>query len=160
MKKNLALLLICFLPFISCKDKKSKVSTPVVKEVITPEIVEEDTLSIKADTLAVEIEEEEQEEIFNEESFQSNLAIDNSDKPHKYFLIGGSFIQYENAQRYQQKLINDGYSSEIIERPEGPNSQFYKVSYMSFSSWNNAVEQYKSERYQTGKEDVWILVRN
>ncbi len=157
MKKHLALLLICFLPFISCKDKKSKGSTPVIKEVITPDVIEEDTLSVDSDTLAIEVEES---EVFQENSYQSNLAVDNSNKPQKYFLICGSFIRYENARNYQQKLINEGYQSEIIERPEGPNGEYYKVSYMGFSSWNKAVEQYKSDRYEAGKEDVWILVKN
>lgn len=155
MKKHLFLFIALLLVVSACKNKKSE--EPVIQEVITPEVVEEDTLSVEVDTTAVEVESiDEKEDFIFEDSSVAAVPAD----MNKYFLICGSFISYENAQRFQQNLISQGYQSEIIERPEGPNGQFYKVSYMGFSSWNKAVERYRSDKYQDGNEDIWILVNN
>lgn len=157
MKRYLVLFAIFAVIFSSCKDKKSKSSEPFIQDIIVPESFEEDSVSIENDTINSDSLVVEEEAIF-EESSSSAVSYDSG--LHKYFLISGSFVQYDNAQRYQQQLISEGYQSEIIERPEGPNGQFYKVSYMGFSSWNKAIDQYRSDRYQDGKEDVWILVKN
>jgi cell division protein FtsN len=79
--------------------------------------------------------------------------------PDKYFLISGSFQDYSNAEKLQRNLADQGMNSQIIERAQGPNSDFYKVSYMGFSDWKEALRTLESERSTPGKEGVWLLVR-
>lgn len=141
MKQILLCMLVLAIGMTSCNKKKEAERIPVVNEVIE---------SVVIDTIAENIEEEVMEQpIYSEPA-----------KPNKYFLISGSFIEPSNAQKYHKELVNQGFSSEIIERPEGPNGEFYKVSYMGFSSWNKAVEALRSERQIPGKDSVWLLVKN
>ncbi|SRR5690554_297382 len=141
MKQILLFMLLLAFGLVACNKKKEAERIPVVNEVIEPVVI---------DTIAENIEEE-----VIEEPIYSEPA-----KPNKYFLISGSFIEPSNAQKYHKELVNQGFSSEIIERPEGPNGEFYKVSYMGFSSWNKAVEALRSERQIPGKDSVWLLVKN
>lgn len=142
MKQILLFVLVLAFGLAACNKKKEAERIPVENKVIEPFVV---------DTIVENIDEEEvvEEPIYSEPV-----------KPNKYFLISGSFIESSNAQNYRQELINQGFSSEIIERPQGPNGEFYKVSYMGFSSWNKAVEALKSERQTPGKDSVWLLVKN
>lgn len=80
-------------------------------------------------------------------------------EPDKYFLISGSFQEYANAEKHQKELANQGFSSEIIHRQHGPNNEFYRVSYQSYSSWKEALNNLESERNTPGKEGVWLLVK-
>jgi len=141
MKQILLFMLLLAFGLVACNKKKEAERIPVVNEVIEPVVI---------DTIAENIEEE-----VIEEPIYSEPA-----KPNKYFLISGSFIEPSNAQKYHKELVNQGFSSEIIERPEGPNGEFYKVSYMGFSSWNKTVEALRSERQIPGKDSVWLLVKN
>lgn len=141
MKQILLFMLLLAFGLVACNKKKEAERIPVVNEVIEPVVI---------DTIAENIEEE-----VIEEPIYSEPA-----KPNKYFLISGSFIEPSNAQKYHKELVNQGFSSEIIERPEGPNGEFYKVSYMGFSSWNKAVEALRRERQIPGKDSVWLLVKN
>lgn len=145
MKKILLFTLVIALGAVACKNKKEAKQEPVVNQVIEP---------IKPDTIAEVIEEEVVEEEPEPVVYTEPVA------PSKYFLISGSFIEYSNAQKYHQELINQGLTSEIIERPFGPNGEYYKVSYMGFSSWNEAVETLRRERQLPGKDSVWLLVKN
>lgn len=141
MKQILLFMLLLVFGLVACNKKKEAERIPVVNKVIEPFVV---------DTVVEVIEEEVVEEPIYSEPV----------KPNKYFLISGSFIESSNAQKYRQELINQGLTSEIIERPQGPNGEFYKVSYMGFSSWNKAVETLRSERQKPGKDSVWLLVKN
>jgi len=80
-------------------------------------------------------------------------------EPDKYFLISGSFQEYANAEKYQKELANQGFQSEIIHRQHGPNNEFYRVSYQSYSSWKEALNNLEAERNTPGKEGVWLLVK-
>ena len=142
MKKILLYSLVLIVGLSACNKKKEADRAPVTNQVVEPFVL--DTVTGYAE-----------EEVVVEEPIYTEPA-----KPNKYFLISGSFIEASNAQKYNQELINQGFSSEIIERPGGPNGEFYKVSYMGFSSWNKAVETLRSERQLPGKDSVWILVRN
>jgi cell division protein FtsN len=128
--------------FASCKEKKAPPPPPVETEEVA-EVMEQDTSFVE-------------EDIFQEitpPAFTGNRAND------KYFLIAGSFMEYGNAEQCRQDLINKGMRSEIIQREQGPNSDFYKVSYMSFSNWKEALQMLENERSTPGKENVWLLVK-
>ncbi|ASB48932.1 SPOR domain-containing protein [Alkalitalea saponilacus] len=128
---------IALLAFGACKEKATKAPPPepVIEEVV--EIAEPDTLY--------------QEQVVEEPVYVP--------EPDKYFLIAASFVEYDNAQRCQSDLLNRGMRSEIIQRSHGPNSNFYRVSYMSFNDKREALRTLNNERNQEGKENVWLLVK-
>ena len=133
--------IVLLLSFSGCKDKAAKKS-PAAKP--TPVVVAENPV-----TDSSFVEEAEEKHIENK-----NLAAND-----KYFLISASFQEYNNAEKLQIALSNKGMNSQIIQRSSGPNSEFYKVSYMSFSDWNEAVRTLNNERATPGKEGVWLLVK-
>jgi cell division protein FtsN len=140
MKNFLLFALVLTIGLVACNKKKEADPTPVpVQEVIEP---------VKPDTVIAE----EVPEVVE-------MVVEEPVKPNKYFLIGGSFVEYANAEEYRQEMLKQGFASEIIERPEGPNGEFYKVSYMGFSSWNKALEVLNNERLSVGRDSVWLLVR-
>lgn len=139
--------------FASCNKNRKKV-TP--KPAIQEEVVEPDTALIQDSTMVEETIPE--EPLFKEEEIQEpvkSLTPTND----RYFLISASFSEYANAEKYQQTLINQGLSSEIITRREGANKDFYKVSYLSFSNYREALQKLEEERNTPGKEQVWLLVK-
>ncbi len=77
----------------------------------------------------------------------------------KYFLISASFQELTNAEKYKQSLVDKGLNAQIIQRNDGPNSEYYKVAYMSFNNWKEAIKALDSERAAPGKEGVWLLVK-
>jgi cell division protein FtsN len=99
------------------------------------------------------------EPVFTEEQILAP-ATSTASNNNKYFLISASFSDYANAKKYQQTLVNQGFSSEIITRKDGANGQFYKVSYMSFNNYNEAVQKLNQEKVAPEKEGIWLLVKN
>lgn len=77
----------------------------------------------------------------------------------KYFLIAGSFANRQNADVFVTKLINEGYNAQVIERPGGPNGDFYKVAYKSFYDKQEAYAELRTARSDQGRDDVWLLVK-
>ncbi|WP_430810573.1 MULTISPECIES: SPOR domain-containing protein [unclassified Carboxylicivirga] len=123
-----------------CKDKDAKVpQKPVKKAVVQKKVEVKDTLV--------------QEPIVEE-------VIPEPPKPaNKYFLIAGSFSKRHNADVFMEKLINDGYNAEIIERRNGPNEEFFKVSYKAFHDKTEALAELQIARNTAGSENVWLLIK-
>ncbi len=71
----------------------------------------------------------------------------------KYYLIGGSFKIASNAENFNQKLIDEGYESEIIVRNNG----FNCVSYNVFYEWNDIVNEWR--RMKNTNPQIWILIQ-
>jgi cell division protein FtsN len=80
-------------------------------------------------------------------------------KPDKYFLVAGSFLKQENAERCKSDWTQKGYQSQVVTRSPGVNSDFFRVSYMSFSDRKEAINAMQQERAMEGKEQVWVLVK-
>lgn len=78
---------------------------------------------------------------------------------NKYFLIAGSFSIEQNAIAFKNKLIEQGYDSEIILHYKDKNSKFYKVSYKAFYDKEEAFNQLAYERKQPNNENVWLLIK-
>jgi len=134
------------LVFASCNKPGNVPSKPVQQE----EIIQAE----QPDTIIVD----NNETFFTEEQILAPVANTTS-SGNKYFLISASFSDYANAEKHQKKLISQGLSSEILTREDGVNSQFYKVSYMSFNNYNEAEQKLKQEKNTTGKGDIWLLVK-
>lgn len=69
----------------------------------------------------------------------------------KYYLIGGSFKVVSNAERFNQKLINEGYNSDIVVRDNG----FNCVSYSSYLTWEEVLAGWRDMKSQNPQ--IWIL---
>ena len=141
MKKITLFTVLAMFLLAGCKDKPKK-ATPAKKPAIA--VVQE----IKPDTTVVE------ELVVEEPVVEAQPLV-----PKRYFLISGSFQEYSNAEKLQSMLANQGMDAQIIQRELGPNSDFYKVSYMGFSDWKEALRTLENERNTPGKEGVWLLVK-
>ncbi len=73
-------------------------------------------------------------------------------KEYTHFLVGGCFRIKENADRFQAKLENEGYPSEIL--PYFHNLQL--VTYKGFYSHGEAQIALNQMVLEPGKELTWI----
>lgn len=71
----------------------------------------------------------------------------------RYYIVAGSFKIKSNAERFNQKLINEGYQSEIIERNIG----YYTVTYKTFYNWHNALTEWQNMRVTDS--ETWIFIQ-
>lgn len=139
-----ALLILGFTFCISaCKDKpKEKPQKPVTKVVQKPV---KDTLAV--DTLKkVAVKKVEKK-------------VEAPKPADKYFLIAGSFQNKRNAEIFKSRLEKEGYTSSIIERRSGPNTDFFKVSYKAFHDRKLAYAELRKARNTEGRDNVWLLVK-
>ncbi len=72
----------------------------------------------------------------------------------KYFIIGGSFIVKNNATRFNENLMNQGYDTRILFHPE---SRFNFVSYQGFADFDAAVDYLRDVRAELNSE-AWLFV--
>ncbi|MCG8578282.1 MAG: SPOR domain-containing protein [Bacteroidales bacterium] len=141
-KLTTALAIFALLIGAGCKDKPAKESKKPVKTAVHQKKVEKDT--VKEEVKTPEVKE----------------VIPEPPKPDdKYFLIAGSFEKQQNAELFKAKLVADGFNAQVIERPGGPNGEFYKVSYKSFYDRSEAYAELRSARNNEGRDDVWLLVK-
>lgn len=115
---------------------------PVVEVAPIPEPVIDTTPVV--DTTVV-IEEEPEPEVVEEPSIDPNAK--------RYYIVAGSFKIATNADNFNQKLIDEGYQSEIISRSNG----FHTVSYKTLYDWNEALQEWQTMR--NTDEQTWILVK-
>ena len=143
MKKLLTFLsIVALLTGAGCKDKPSKEPQKPIKTAITENKIAKSTSA--ADTLKIK------------------PVVQNEEPPKpadKYFLIAGSFADRNNAEEFKTELVADGYQSLVLERPQGPNGEFYKVSYKSFYDRNEAYSELRTARNSEGRSNVWLLVK-
>ncbi len=115
---------------------KTEAPAPVVEPVVVIDTV------AAVDTVAVDTVEQ---PIVIEEPVEDTRT--------KYYLIGGSFKVVSNAENFNQKLINEGYNSEIIVRNNGFNCVSYKVFY----EWNDIVNEWR--QMKNTNPQIWILIK-
>ncbi|MCG8372735.1 MAG: type II and III secretion system protein [Balneolales bacterium] len=72
----------------------------------------------------------------------------------KYFIIGGSFIVKNNATRFNENLMDQGYDTRILFHPE---SRFNFVSYRGFVDFDAAVDYLRDVRAELNSE-AWLFV--
>lgn len=73
----------------------------------------------------------------------------------KYFIIGGSFIVSNNADRFHAGLEEQGYETRILFHPE---SRFNFVAYQGFATFDEAVTYLRSIRADTNSE-AWLFTK-
>ncbi|MBR8538161.1 SPOR domain-containing protein [Carboxylicivirga sediminis] len=143
MRKLLsALAIVALLIGAGCKDEPAKKPQKPVKTAVVEKKVVADT-----------VKKEEPKPVVKEVKPEPPKPAD------KYFLIAGSFASRNNADVFVAKLIDQGYNAQVIERPGGPNGEFYKVAYKSFYDRKEAYAELRTARNNEGRNDVWLLVK-
>ncbi|MDD2635116.1 MAG: SPOR domain-containing protein [Bacteroidales bacterium] len=104
----------------------------------TTEIIEdiEDNSSVNAETLELEMD--------DKDLVSTNLNV---------HVIGGSFSNVENANNYKQKLIDAGFSSQVL----AANNGMYRVTVKSFVENSFAIAELQALRSKTGNQSLWVL---
>lgn len=72
---------------------------------------------------------------------------------NKFFVIGGSFIVKNNANRFNQTLMDEGYETRILFHPQ---SRFNFVAYQGFTTFDEAVAYLLSIREDINPE-AWLF---
>lgn len=124
---------------VGCKDKPTKKPQKPVKTAVVQKPVVKDTVKKVVE--------------------EPKVKPDPPKPADKYFLIAGSFASMDNANVFKTKLIADGYNAQVIERPGGPNGEFYKVAYKGFYDRKEAYAELRTARNSEDHSDVWLLVK-
>lgn len=80
------------------------------------------------------------------------LAVKKTDP---YILVGGCFLQYDNAIHFQNELIGSGHNSEILKLDNG----FYRVIVDSYATRNEALNAMNAYRQAHEGSGVWVSTR-
>jgi len=76
--------------------------------------------------------------------------------PDSYFVIIGSFLNPDNAKKYQTQIKKDGFNSEILKNEEG----LYRVSVLATNEINVARDEIRRIRSSYPKYfDTWLLIQ-
>ena len=74
--------------------------------------------------------------------------------PDKYYMIVGSFQNQNLAERYAEKIQQNGYKTQIIESTNG----FFRVSAKSYSDFKTGIGDLENFRTDVTSK-AWLLVR-
>lgn len=69
------------------------------------------------------------------------------------YIIAGSFSGFDNAENFQQKYQDSGFSAEILPKSNG----MYRVAIKSYTDSDLAVEELSGLKNKTGNYSLWIL---
>ncbi|MCU0412920.1 MAG: SPOR domain-containing protein [Ignavibacteriaceae bacterium] len=137
-------ILVSVLVFSSCERKNKplgKNNMPVAEN-ITPKI-EEKTVPDTANPIK-EVE---------EKLVANNNKLPN---PHHYFVIIGSFRNPDNAKKYQEQILKNGFNSEILKNEAG----LYRVSVMATNETREAMKEIRRIRSVFPEYyDTWLLIQ-
>lgn len=93
------------------------------------------------------------EYLTKKENGDTDLELNEDVTGLKYFVIGGSFIVKNNANRFFDTLTMDGYQTQVLFHPE---SRFNFVAYQGFQNFDNAVSYLMSIREEVNSE-AWLF---
>jgi len=86
----------------------------------------------------------------------SAKADQDKNQKNSYFVIIGSFSSNENANRYKQELIPQGFSPIILHSETG----YYRVCVNSFTDENEARQRIYQIRHNFPQyADTWLLIK-
>lgn len=134
----------------------------ITEEVVDPELqVEpvplnlgtEDTQDDVEDTAATTAEAE-SDEADRMDAQADEGAFENG--VNGYYIIGASFTSKENAVNYRNRLLDEGFNSEIL---TNPNSEFYYVTYRSYDSLEAAKSGLSDIKEYYENPDAWVYTQ-
>lgn len=142
---NLLVIVALTVGYTACKSKPEKQPQKPVKKTVVQKKVKKDTSAMDSAKLVQPVKEVKKPE---------------PPKPaDRYFLIAGSFQDRAMAEAYKIKLEQDGYEARVLERPNGPNNEFFKVSYKGFHDKKEAYRALRDARGKGEMEGVWLMIQ-
>jgi type IV pilus assembly protein PilQ len=93
------------------------------------------------------------EYLTKKENGDEELEMDEEVSELKYFVIGGSFIVKNNANRFFDGLTDQGYETQVLFHPE---SRFNFVAYQGFVNFEDAVD-YLMEIRGSINSEAWLF---
>ena len=93
------------------------------------------------------------EYLTKKENGDDELKLDEDVNNLKFFVIGGSFIVKNNANRFFETLTNEGYQTQVLFHPQ---SRFNFVAYQGFSNFESAVTYLMNIREDIN-QDAWLF---
>ncbi len=167
MKLLQFLLALTFITFISCNNISDKLSSEGTDTELTddneePDLYADDDETESSETLVTnnetETNEETSEEANEETSEETSEIIKEVVKetvtPGKFYIIAGSFKDYQKAENLYKKLSAKGYSeSKILD----PVNKFSRVVIRSYNDEGQARGELKKLRKQYNDESIWLL---
>lgn len=117
------------------------------KKTVSTEMVVVDSVAT-VDTLTQKETQVVEEPVIVEEP----VAISDPDAK-KYYIVAGSFKRASNAERYNKKLTEEGYSSEIVMRTNG----FHIVTYKMVYNRTDAKKEWSKLREIN--QETWIYIK-
>lgn len=107
----------------------------------------------KGDSTYMQLEQtiDEITDVKNALSYTEQKVVQPSAPLKFYILVAGSFKGFNNARELQKKLINDGFSAEIVEA-----TGYYRVSIGRFYEKPEALSELNRIRSQINRS-VWLL---
>ncbi len=119
---------------------------PAESEVLIPAIEEDTSAIVNEENMMVKPPEASSE--------GSAIAIANPTQPRFYIIVGGFAIP-ENARRYREQLVSEGYASAKVIEPAG-NQPLTKVSVEDHPSLEEALKR-REEVKQKFDLTIWVL---
>ena len=122
-----------------------------------------DTATTVADTEATQIESQpitekpqvDEEQLLAQVDMKAHISLGPGYK--KYYLIVGSFSMLENAEKFRQQLISEGYGSAGILTAD---PQHKRVYIDGLDDLQQAVELYKQYKQRYPKRGIWLLIND
>ncbi|MBI9063566.1 MAG: SPOR domain-containing protein [Marinilabiliaceae bacterium] len=141
------LVILAFLvSYSACKNKPAKEPQKPVNKTVVQKEIKKDTSAIDSARLA-------------QAKLEAAKKVEPPKPADRYFLIAGSFQDRAMAESYKSQLEKEGYDARVLERPNGPNNEFFKVSYKGFHDRKEAYRALRDARRSGEREGVWLMVQ-
>ncbi len=151
MKLLQLFLAIAVVLFVGCKDISEKLSDKKTEKIEAedPEVYAEEEEVLEEDVKTeTETETIEKKEVVKEVNQKETLA------PGKFYIIAGSFKEYQKAEQLHKQLTSKGYTeTQILE----PVNNFRRVVISSFTDEAAARAELKKLRAQYKDDTIWLL---
>ena len=163
MKLLQFLFALTFITFISCNNISDKLSpedadTEATDDNEEPDLYADDDETESSETLSTNNETETNEETSEETSEETAEIVKEVVKekvtPGQFYIIAGSFKDYQKAENLYKELSAKGYSeSKILD----PVNKFSRVVIGSYNDEGQARGELKKLRKQYNDESIWLL---
>jgi len=81
------------------------------------------------------------------------IEVDNNKTSKKYYLVGGSFKDFDNAKKFDKKMTKEGYKPKILM----PVNDFNRVALKTFTVEKSARAELEKIRKKFPQIHFWLL---
>ena len=154
MKNNLLSFFIIILIASACGGSKKSMKKTAQAPLPVPVVVEQPV--VKPEPPKPVIETPVKEEPIKEVVEKLIPIKETPPETNQYFVIIGSFRNYDNAMNYQQIIHIDGFNSLVLQNEKG----LYRVSVLGTNAITEARDEIKRIRTSFPKyNDTWLLIQ-